>query len=268
LSYPVILVLSVCAALFVGAWWAPTHRMRHPRRSLQSLLALIRKVPFLRGMPEEQLTHFGNVIRELRVPAGVYVVREHRAGEAMYVVVSGTLHILKRGALDETLLSVAGPGDIIGEMALLTGAKRIASARAITPCILLQFDRDDFHEILGASPEANHAVWDACDEHSIDLVMADLEQTRGVSVAERKRWIAGRTSMLAGLDAFLVPPAGAAFLAVVAGAVTVDGHEREAPCLVPVSAGSAISVLRPGRVCWLGPVSAHSPPTGSARPAA
>lgn len=252
MSFPLLLVVA-CAALFVGAMAALAWgRPQGPRRSMASLLTLIRKVPFLSSMSEEDLARFGRVIRELRVPAGVYVVREHRAGEAMYVVVAGTLHILKRGAVEDTLISVAGPGDIIGEMALLTGAKRIASVRAITSCILLQFDRDDFHEILAASSDAHTAVWAACDEHSIDLSMADHEQTRAVGGEDRRQWIAARESVSVVAGTVLVPQVDRAFVAVIAGAIAVDGHEREAPCLLPLAPTSRLVVMRSGRICWLG----------------
>jgi CRP-like cAMP-binding protein len=246
-----LLIILLGAALFaVGATLYLKNGQGTPRRTLPWRIEQLRKVPFFKGLPDEQVAAIAKLVRELRVPEDVYVIREHRAGEAMYIVLVGSLHILKRGTHEQTLVQTVGPGEIIGEMALMTGTRRIASARSITPCLLLQIDGDDFHDLLKANGEVTRGVWEACELHSIDLSLRDHEKTRALSLPQRKAWIASRKSVTTEEGQRLVPERSA-YLAVVAGAVEVGEHLHVAPELVRVSATDKIVVRRQGRVCWL-----------------
>lgn len=246
------LVVVASVLVFALALYALfSTRSRAPRRSLASMLKLLRRVPVFETLTKEHLQRVALVIRELHVPPNVYVIREHRAGEAMFVVISGTLQILKRGVVDENLVQTVGPGEILGEMALLTGGKRIASARALTACSLLQIDRDDFDELLAANHDVMKLVWDACERHSIRLVMADHASTRAVPLERRDAWIGRRTVAITVADETLSPPLGTGYAALIAGTFSVNGHDVQAPYLVIVEPGTRLVAARAGRVAWL-----------------
>jgi CRP-like cAMP-binding protein len=77
------------------------------------------------------------------------------AGQSMLVVVHG---YVKLAALTpggrEVVLDVAGPGDVFGELAVLTGQPRAATATALAPSSLLSIDGRAFTAALARSPDA------------------------------------------------------------------------------------------------------------------
>src|SRR5207253_10820267 len=87
--------------------------------------------------------------------AGNYVFREADKGEKMYVVLEGEMEFL----LGDLVLETAGPGSLIGEMALIDDSPRTASAVAKTRCRLAEIDRRRFHFLVQQTPHfATHVM--------------------------------------------------------------------------------------------------------------
>ncbi len=76
-------------------------------------------------------------------------------GQTVLVVVHGylKLSILTAGGR-EVVLDVVGPGDVFGELAVLTDRPRAATAVALAPCALFVLDGRAFAEALARSPAA------------------------------------------------------------------------------------------------------------------
>ena len=67
---------------------------------------------------------------------------------AMYVVRSGRLEIFDGGTVYETV----GPGQIIGEMAMIDDEPRSANVRAIEECLVVPIDRKRFVTMVERTP--------------------------------------------------------------------------------------------------------------------
>lgn len=211
----------------------------------------LRSIPHFDGLTADQAVKIEKLIREVRVPAGSYVMREHHVGDALYLVVSGKVNILKRGAHDQTLVQSVGPGEFVGEMALLSDVKRIASAQTETAAVLIHVDSEDFPEFMSVSAEINRAVWSACERHAIDLMLRDHESLRALSVAERQAWMEAREAEFrAGGE--VVKLARDGFFGLISGSAEFAGKRVEAPALVPCAAGQDITVTARSRVVYLG----------------
>lgn len=89
----------------------------------------------------------------LRVSAGEYVFREGEAGAVMFIIQAGEVEILKEMRGRQERLAVLEEGDFFGEMALLEGLPRLASARAVTDCVLLPIDESTFDQLIHSNPE-------------------------------------------------------------------------------------------------------------------
>lgn len=72
--------------------------------------------------------------------AGQIVFREGEPGDVMYVVQEGEVEI----TLDDQVLETAGPGGLVGEMALVDTSRRSATAVAKTDCKLVAIDETKF----------------------------------------------------------------------------------------------------------------------------
>ena len=77
-------------------------------------------------------------------PAGQVLTRQGCIGREAFVVVSGTADVQVEGRTVGRL----GPGEVIGELSLLTGEPRNATVSALTDMELLVLDRSQFAELL------------------------------------------------------------------------------------------------------------------------
>jgi predicted acylesterase/phospholipase RssA/CRP-like cAMP-binding protein len=105
-------------------------------------------VPLLAGADTEALETLAAEAHPLRVLAGDWVMREGDHADDLFVVLRGRLRVIAETAGAERTLRVLGPGAAIGELALLTGAPRSASVRAVRDTTLLQLRRDRFVELM------------------------------------------------------------------------------------------------------------------------
>jgi CRP/FNR family transcriptional regulator, cyclic AMP receptor protein len=80
--------------------------------------------------------------------AGDTVFSEGDPGNFMFVVVEGTIDIF----VNEKLIDISGPGDLLGEMALIDSKPRSATAIARTAARLARVDEGDFLAMVGDTP--------------------------------------------------------------------------------------------------------------------
>jgi diguanylate cyclase len=73
----------------------------------------------------------------IAIPKGTLLFAEGDVGSSAYLIGAGSVEIflLREGA--EVILAVRGPGEIIGEMAIIDNRPRSASARALADCDLV-----------------------------------------------------------------------------------------------------------------------------------
>ena len=121
--------------------------------TIQKVL-LLRRVDLFDDMTTRQLGHVASVTRELVQPAGSMIFAEGDAGDALVLIVSGEVEVLRAGKR----LKVLRAADYFGELAVLTAETRNASVRALTDCLLLRLERSDFHQVLAGSFDAVLAV--------------------------------------------------------------------------------------------------------------
>ena len=76
------------------------------------------------------------------------IFAEGTPGDVMYVVLDGEVELRVRGEV----LEVAGPGEIVGEMALIDTKPRSATARAISDCRLASVDERRFLYMVHETP--------------------------------------------------------------------------------------------------------------------
>lgn len=111
---------------------------------MNETVSAVRKSPAFAGLSEVQLQDLALMTRVVDLPAGACVFREGDAGDAMYLLVSGAVRIVR----GDTLLATLSPGAVFGEMALLLDAPRSATAEAAQPSRLARLGRDGFDELL------------------------------------------------------------------------------------------------------------------------
>lgn len=89
------------------------------------------------------------------VPAGELIFREGAPADSMYVLLDGEARI----SIGEHLVETAGPGSLIGELALIDQSTRAATVVAARDCKLLPIDGERFHRLVAQTPQfATHVM--------------------------------------------------------------------------------------------------------------
>ena len=118
---------------------------------------LLEGVPLFAGVSAAGIEELGAIADEVEVRAGTVLTHEGAREGFFFIVVEGTVRIERDGRPVNRI----GPGEFFGEIALLDGGPRTATAVAETPCRLLSMTYHMFHELLDASPEIRTAILEA-----------------------------------------------------------------------------------------------------------
>ena len=114
----------------------------------QMTLEAIRSVPLFASLDDEAAVDLRNLLTDRVVPQNTRLFRHGDKGDAMYVVRNGEVTVERDGRIMETL----GGGDIFGEMALIDGAPRSATARAKTDCEVAPINEKTFLFLVHETP--------------------------------------------------------------------------------------------------------------------
>jgi CRP-like cAMP-binding protein/phosphoribosyl 1,2-cyclic phosphodiesterase len=111
------------------------------------LLDIFAMVDFLRDLPLSRAKALLQVAQRLQLPAGERIVTQGTHGDSFYIIVHGTVQIVKDGVPIKRYRA----GDYFGEMAILLDQPRSADAIAKSDVDLVTIDRNDFLSILRGS---------------------------------------------------------------------------------------------------------------------
>ena len=96
-------------------------------------IELLRGVPGLGSVPDNDLAGLVTLLDEIRVEPGHVLTREGVVAREAFIVIEGKADVF----LDGELIATVGPGEFVGEMGMLDHFPRVATVRASTPMELL-----------------------------------------------------------------------------------------------------------------------------------
>jgi transcriptional regulator with GAF, ATPase, and Fis domain len=131
---------------------------------MQDRLAFLRRLNFLSNVPQTWLPIIAEQLQPMDLPASVTLFHQGDEGDALYIIVEGTLSIIQDGVLIVT----RGPGEVVGEFALIDNNRRSATVASATAALLLKWPRRDFQETLRQCPELLFAM--------VNLMLQKLRQ--------------------------------------------------------------------------------------------
>jgi len=118
-------------------------------------------------LSQDQLLEATRKATPQQYEAGAMILQEGTSGNTFYVVSKGTVEIvLQRPNQSDVIAAQILPGQYFGEIQLLHGVKRSASARASehTAVEVLAIDFDTLNELLGGSQATRDAILQVADE--------------------------------------------------------------------------------------------------------
>ena len=120
----------------------------------QSAVELLKSVALFADLEAEELEQFSHVAVPRSYPAGTRVFHEGDSSDACYIVRDGSFRVTREHSDGRAItLATLGPGEIFGELAMLDGDRRSASAESITDGTLLALPANDVRSLLARNPE-------------------------------------------------------------------------------------------------------------------
>jgi signal transduction histidine kinase len=159
----------------------------------------LRKSPLFQGLSDEELQQLMDMAEPVSLRAGDLLIKQGELGDSAYVVISGEFEIQKQSGQSLIKIDVRNPGDVVGEMALLSRTPRNATVISKTASESLRIPQPAFEKLLSSSTSASLAV--------LHWVMARLTQNE--SLLHQQEKMAALGTMSAGLAHELNNPAAA-----------------------------------------------------------
>jgi CRP-like cAMP-binding protein len=140
--------------------------------------ALLRSVPLMAGLPEDEIENLAALSEPFALRPGQVLFEEGDPAEAVFIVGTGELETVKRLPGDRALTSARlGPGTTLGEMAMIAGVPRVATARAVVETAGIALDANAVqHLVAGAHPGASELVY-RVGQQALALLRALVERT-------------------------------------------------------------------------------------------
>jgi signal transduction histidine kinase len=149
--------------------------------------------PFMARLGEDDRRVLFSQASEEWHAAGSVICREGDPGEALYIVKSGRIAVIKEVSEGRpTLLGYRGAGDIVGEMSVVSQQPRFASLIAVEPTDLLCVGTSKFSELVTERPTISWAILNVLNDR---LHAADLARTR---ILREEQDLARRVERLTG----------------------------------------------------------------------
>ncbi|MBL8033449.1 MAG: patatin-like phospholipase family protein [Leptospiraceae bacterium] len=119
----------------------------------KKLLEVARRSPLFRSIGDRQLRQILGHFHLHRLDKGDYLFRADQRSRVMYIVAEGKLRV-EKVALENQIVRIAAltPGDIVGEVALLTGEKHSGQVRALTDATLAGIAKKELDPLLRHHP--------------------------------------------------------------------------------------------------------------------
>lgn len=141
LSGPRAALIVAGAVLLVAAGAGELLRTKeHSREPRPGSLRLIRANPLFGWLPPIAVARLASRLEELELDAGTTLLKEGDPGDCAYLVETGEL-VAEQGGRE---IGRVRPGSVVGEIALLHDAPRMATVRAVTDSRVLMIERDEF----------------------------------------------------------------------------------------------------------------------------
>ena len=150
-------------------------------KKLQELFRSLSETEFFNRLPAEEIAALVPVIDSRTYAAGSQIIREGDPGDSLFIVDQGRVQISTKSS--GTTIATLQSGDVLGEMALVTGAPRSATAVAETDTRVWIVLKEDFDRALATSPHLSEAVSRVAVER-----ISQLKDRHLIGDAEADKW--------------------------------------------------------------------------------
>lgn len=115
---------------------------------------ILGQVKLFEGVDPKYIKGIADIATEKTFAAGDYLMKQGENGIGLFIIIKGKVKIEKTDSAGKVVeVAENGPGDIMGEMAVLDGSPRTANVRASEDTICLVLASWEFNAFMRAHPE-------------------------------------------------------------------------------------------------------------------
>jgi len=131
--------------------------MSAPAQGLK--VALLKRVTFFSRLSESDLAMLADHLHRRTYYKGTILFDKGSPARTLYVIESGRVRVFIPGEMGEELsVNVYTAGEVVGELCILDGLPRCASAMTTEDTVALTLDREDLRRCAAASPDIAFAI--------------------------------------------------------------------------------------------------------------
>lgn len=123
---------------------------------------VLRSVPLFAACPKRELNRIAAIADEINFREGIILTRQGHPGREMFILLDGMVKVERNGVQVNQL----GPGDFLGEGALILGEPRNATITATSPVRALVITAMNFKGLLQEDPEISRNVLETLGERT------------------------------------------------------------------------------------------------------
>ncbi|MBF0405745.1 MAG: cyclic nucleotide-binding domain-containing protein [Candidatus Riflebacteria bacterium] len=185
-------------------------------------IQFLKIVPLFRNLNERALSEIALIAVEHPVLAKTVVFKEGEPGDALYIIKSGRVNVMKRDLSgNESVLATLSKNAVIGDMAVIDDQPRSASIVTVSDTVFFVITKEDFRKLVSDNPELTFQILKMMTERlrTTNLHLKELEGSanqmqdviRVITKIARK---SNLLSLNASIEAARVGETGLAFMVV------------------------------------------------------
>jgi uncharacterized protein YneF (UPF0154 family) len=174
----IVLAFGIFAYIFLRRRSFPRKLLENKRKSIE----MLRQLSWLSALGGKE---FKQVARRFRIRVfrqGAILLKEQAADTGLFMIVAGEVRIEIRG----DLMGTAVKGNVLGEMAFLTGHPRTATVVAESPVQVMWIGRLALKKVMKGSPQLKNGLWEFA---SMRFAMNLLGKKEPYSLWEQNKFI-------------------------------------------------------------------------------
>ncbi|MEK6794567.1 MAG: cyclic nucleotide-binding domain-containing protein [Spirochaetota bacterium] len=152
-------------------------------RQFKRIFRELSRIPIFHELPPEEIKLLAPYITDSRYPKGVSIFKQGEKGDSLFIIEKGIVDVWDDKS--KKRISRLTDNDIVGEIAIITGATRTATARTVTDTNMWVIQKTDFEKVLAQSPRLSQVMKDL-----IQGRLKRLEKVMAIDPKKARRWAA------------------------------------------------------------------------------
>jgi CRP-like cAMP-binding protein len=124
------------------------------RADMATPAEVLKSIPiFSTVLSDDQIAALSSRLGVTEFARGAVLMRQGETGTSMFAIVKGAAEVTLHVAVGKETVATLGPGDIVGEISLMTGGYRNATVTATKAVTALEIGKPALQQLLGENPD-------------------------------------------------------------------------------------------------------------------